>query len=152
MNIRKALSTDKQYVLKIAERLADFEIPTWRTSEEVASEDIKILDSYFSCPKCNQHLYVAEQDATIVGIIFLEERTDFFNKENLLHISILAVNKAYSGCGIGSKLLGYAEVLSLEQGINRISLNVFASNQHARNLYRKREFNEETISMVKDVG
>ncbi len=151
MNIRKALATDKQSVLKISERLSDFETPTWRTSEEIASEDIKTLDNYFSYPKPKQHLYVAEQETTVVGILFLEERTDFFNKSRLLHISILAVDKDHSGYGIGSKLLGYSESFAQELDIRRISLNVFSSNQHARDIYKNKGFNEETIFMLKDV-
>lgn len=151
MNIRKALPIDKKDVLRISERLADFETPTWRTSEEIASEDIKTLDSYFSFPKSNQHLYVAEQEATVVGILFLEERTDFFNKNCLLHISILAVDKDHSGYGVGSKLLGYSESFARKLDITRISLNVFSSNQHARDIYKNKGFNEETIFMLKDV-
>ncbi|MFM2596585.1 GNAT family N-acetyltransferase [Vibrio harveyi] len=151
MIIRKAIATDKKNVLRICERLSDFKIPSWRTCEEIASEDIKSLDSYFSCPKPNQHLFVAELESTVTGILFLEERTDFFNKGRLLHISIIAIDKDNSGEGIGSKLLEYSECFAHELDIGRISLNVFSSNKLARNIYRTKGFDEDTIFMLKDL-
>lgn len=151
MIIRKAISTDKKNVLRICERLSDFKIPSWRTCEEIASEDIKSLDSYFSCPDPNQHLFVAELESTVAGILFLEERTDFFNKSRLLHISIIAIDKDNSGEGIGSKLLEYSECFAHELDISRISLNVFSSNKLARNIYKTKGFDEDTIFMLKDL-
>ena len=68
-----------------------------------------------------------------------------------MHISILAVPKSHEGLGIGSKLLKYSEGLARELNITNISLNVFSSNQHARDIYINRGFNEETIFMLKQV-
>lgn len=151
MNIRKAIASDKNNVLKICERLSDFKTPSWRTCEEITSEDMKTLDSYFSYPKPNQHLFVAEEESTVVGILFLEQRTDFFNKNPLMHISIVAVARDKGGKGIGSKLLEYSEGLAKKLDIAQISLNVFSSNQLARNIYKSKGFNEDTIFMLKDI-
>ena len=151
MKIRKAGQADKSQVIKIVERLADFETPYWRTDKEIVKGDLKVIEAYFNKRKSNQYLYVAELENKVVGILFLEARRDFFNNKSLLHISILAVPKSHEGLGIGSKLLKYSEGLAREFNITNISLNVFSSNQHARDIYINRGFNEETIFMLKQV-
>ncbi|KPH96519.1 hypothetical protein AMS58_00165 [Pseudoalteromonas porphyrae] len=151
MKIRKAGQADKSQVIKIVERLADFETPYWRTDKEIVKGDLKVIEAYFNKRQSNQYLYVAELESKVVGILFVETRQDFFNNKSLLHISILAVPKSHEGLGIGTKLLKYSEEFARELNITNISLNVFSSNQHARDIYINRGFNEETIFMLKEV-
>ncbi|WP_405630687.1 GNAT family N-acetyltransferase [Pseudoalteromonas sp. Ld20] len=151
MKIRKAGQADKSQVMKIVERLADFETPYWRTDKEIVKGDLKVIEAYFNKRQSNQYLYVAELESKVVGILFVETRQDFFNNKSLLHISILAVPKSHEGLGIGTKLLKYSEEFARELNITNISLNVFSSNQHARDIYINRGFNEETIFMLKEV-
>lgn len=151
MDIRGANKTDALQVIKIVERLADFETPYWRTDKEIVEGDLKVIEAYFNKRQSNQYLYIAELENKVVGILFVETRQDFFNNKSLLHISILAVPKFHEGLGIGSKLLKYSEEFARELNIKNISLNVFSSNQHARDIYINRGFNEETIFMLKEV-
>ena len=88
MKIRKAGQADKSQVIKIVERLADFETPYWRTDKEIVKGDLKVIEAYFNKRKSNQYLYVAELESKVVGILFVETRQDFFNNKSLLHISI----------------------------------------------------------------
>lgn len=151
MNIRDANKTDALQVIKIVGRLADFNTPSWRTDKEIVEGDVKVIKAYFNKPPSDQFLYVAELESKIVGILFLEKKQDFFNDKSLLHISILAVDKCHEGLGIGSKLLKYSEEFARKLNISTMSLNVFSTNHHARNIYKNKGFNEETIFMLKEV-
>lgn len=151
MEIREANQTDALQVIKIVERLADFNTPVWRTDKEIVEGDLKVIQAYFNKRPSNQYLYVAELENKVVGILFVETRHDFFNNKSLLHISILAVDKCHEGLGVGSKLLKYSEEFARELNIKNISLNVFSSNHRARNIYKNRGFSEETIFMLKEV-
>jgi len=45
MKIRKAGQADKSQVIKIVERLADFETPYWRTDKEIVKGDLKVIEA-----------------------------------------------------------------------------------------------------------
>ena len=57
-----------------------------------------------------------------------------------MFLNSLAVGDAYRGCGIGARLLGWAETRAAEAGYDRLSLHVWADNVSAVNFYTARRF------------
>lgn len=52
-------------------------------------------------------------------------------------ITNIAISKRYRGYGIGEKLFGYAIQHAIQQGAERLSLEVRVSNEVAQNMYSK---------------
>lgn len=151
MKIREVDLSEKSTVLSFCKRLADFNVPPWRTKKEIAEGDIAILEDFFSSPQSSNYLYVAEVEQAVAGILFLETREDFFTQQKLLHISVVAVDKNHEGKGIASQLMQFTEEKAKQLGITRLSLNVFAKNTKAKSVYSKKGFVEDTIFMIKSL-
>jgi ribosomal protein S18 acetylase RimI-like enzyme len=74
------------------------------------------------------------------------------------YITLIGVKKDYQGLGIGKRLLNAAIETAINQGMNRIKLEVYRENRDAINFYQKNGFEftgEETergLYMSKFVG
>ncbi len=77
------------------------------------------------------HYFVVEIEGEIVGYIGLWLVLDDAQVTNI------AILPQYRGYKIGEKLFGFALQYILQQGANRLSLEVRVSNVAAQNLYRK---------------
>lgn len=75
--------------------------------------------------------FVVETEEEIVGYIGLWIVLDDAQVTNI------AIRPAYRGYKIGEKLFGFAISSLMEQGIERLSLEVRESNTIAQNMYRK---------------
>lgn len=75
--------------------------------------------------------FVVETEEEIVGYIGLWIVLDDAQVTNI------AIRPAYRGYKIGEKLFGFAVSYLMEQGIERLSLEVRESNTVAQNMYRK---------------
>lgn len=59
-----------------------------------------------------------------------------------MFLNALAVGDDFRGCGVGTRLLGWAEERAKDLGFDRLSLHVWADNLAARNFYQVRGFVE----------
>lgn len=101
-------------------------------------------------PEAESKIYVAESsDGLFLGYIQLGVHIDSFTKIQQGFIESIAVTKEAEGKGIGKYLLRFAEDWAKKQGYETLVLYVLANNQKARNLYKKMNYNEETIKYVK---
>jgi RimJ/RimL family protein N-acetyltransferase len=80
---------------------------------------------------------VAAADGQIIGMIHVEISRHGFGEIGML------VDRGWRGRGVGSALVQAAVGLAREQGLHKLSLEVFAHNTGAIALYRKCGFVEE---------
>lgn len=80
---------------------------------------------------------LAVADGQIIGMLHVEASRHGFGEIGML------VDRGWRGCGVGSALVRAAIGLAREQGLHKLSLEVFAHNTAAIALYRKCGFVEE---------
>ena len=80
---------------------------------------------------------VAVADCQVIGMLHVEVTRHGFGEIGML------VGRGWRGRGVGSALLRAAVGLAREQGLHKLSLEVFAHNAAAIALYRKCGFVEE---------
>lgn len=86
--------------------------------------------------------FVAEAGSALLGFLETERhpRRDFY--ELRLVVGVLA---AYTGQGIGSRLMASLVTWGQQAGVSRLGLLVAANNDRALRLYRKFEFEVEEV-------
>ena len=137
IRVRTATPDDRAFVLSLAERLAAFDRPEWRTADEIADGDRRALAEQFNRPQPDQELFVAELNDTRAGCLLMWTLEDYFSRERHAHISVIAVTRDAEGHGVGAALMAHAEAWALQRGHTRITLSVFESNRRAQRLYER---------------
>jgi ribosomal protein S18 acetylase RimI-like enzyme len=150
--IRPAISRDREFVLSLAERLTDFEQPSWRSAQEIADGDRRALAAAFDVPKPDQALFVAEFHKRPAGCLLMWTLEDYFSGERHAHISVLAITREAEGHGVGRALMARAEKWARERGHTRITLSVFETNRRAQKLYERTGFEVEMRRYVKPLS
>lgn len=148
MTIRPAQPSDRDFVLAMADRLVSFEVPTFRTKDELAEGDRRALAEWFRDPKPDEALFIAEWDGRPAGCAYLVTLVDYFNERAHTHLSVLAVTAAAEGKGVGSALLDRSEAWARERNSDRLTLSALVTNSRARGLYERRGFSGEYIRYV----
>ena len=148
LTIRSARPSDRQFVLDLADRLVDFDVPSWRPKPELIEGDRRALAEYFNEPKPDEALYVAELDGAPAGCAYLVTLVDYFNQRPHAHLSVLAVAKQAEGQGVGSALLDQCVVWAKERGSDRLTLSALVTNSRARALYERKGFGGEYVRYV----
>jgi ribosomal protein S18 acetylase RimI-like enzyme len=150
--IRPALPSDEAALFALSPRLAAFPLPSWRTAEEIAAADHRILLDALHRPDGGTAILVAIGDAgEMRGFVFTSSRTDYFTGERHGHVEVLALAPEAEGQGLARQLMAAAESWATGLGYRRMSLNVFATNTRARGLYDRLGYGEETMHYVKDL-
>lgn len=150
--IRPAIPSDETALLALSPRLAAFPVPSWRTAEEIAAADHRILLEALHRPDGGTVILVAVREAgEVLGYVFASSRTDYFTGERHGHVEVLALAPEAEGQGLARRLMTAAESWAAGLGYRRMSLNVFATNTRARGLYQRLGYGEETMHYVKDL-
>ncbi|MGE5602567.1 MAG: GNAT family N-acetyltransferase [Nitrososphaerales archaeon] len=147
-SIRAATCDDDPFLVQLAARLADFDLPAWRTGQEIASADARAMLAAVRARQRDDEVFVAERDGTPVGCLHVVAATDFFGRRHA-HISVLATIAAAEGSGIGRALMAHAEDWARARGYSLITLNVFAANTRARRFYEGTGFSPEVLKYAK---
>lgn len=151
--IRHYTPADQEFVLSLAERFSDFELPAWRSTAELDNANQVALKKVLEVPELESVLLLAEDEAgQPAGFVYLHSQTDFFNGQKVGYLSDLAVDKAFEGQGVGRLLMEAAEAWARKQGYPHLALNVFATNTRARQMYEKFGFQQEVVKYVKPLG
>jgi GNAT superfamily N-acetyltransferase len=150
MYLRPAGGEDWRFVTATAERLAAFGPPEWRPAREIVDGELRTLEAFFAAPPPGAALWVAEAaGGQRLGFVYVERAVDYFTGEAHGHVGMLAVAEAAEGHGVASRLMRWAEDWARDQGYARLTLNVFAGNQHARDAYEHLGYRAETLRYVK---
>ena len=148
--IRPATPSDRTFVLSLASRLVDgFDAPSHRTKAELIEGDRRALEQWFDAPKADEAMYVAELDGQPAGVAYLVTLVDYFNERPHAHLSVLAVEKAAEGKGVGTALLDQCVAWARQRGSDRLTLSALVTNARARALYERKGFGGEYIRYVR---
>jgi len=151
--IRPLAHSDEKFIYSVLTRFSEFNLPPWRTREDLDGASYATLKEAMENPKDGSAMFIAEDAAgQPAGFIHLQVQTDYFTGEKHGHISDLAVDAAFEGMGVGRMLLGAAEDWALEQGFRLLTLYVFEGNAHAQQVYEKNGFSREVVKYVKVLG
>jgi GNAT superfamily N-acetyltransferase len=150
VRVREACESDRAFVLGIVPRLRAFGAVPLRTEAEHDGAEIRALERALASPSPERVLLVAELDGDEpAGIALAETATDYFTGERHGHLGILAVAAAAEGRGVGRALLDATERWARGRGFRLLTLNVFADNQRAREVYERAGFAPDTVRYAK---
>jgi RimJ/RimL family protein N-acetyltransferase len=141
--IRVPSEQDAQNIISYAKTMFASTDQLLTTPEEytITLEDEKVWINN-SSNKFNSIILIAELNNQVIGLLDFATK----GKKKMSHIGELgvSVHPAYQGYGVGQKLIEtfLKWAISNEQ-IEKVFLNVFATNKRAINLYKKLGFIEE---------
>ena len=147
--IRSATPADREFLSALADRLADFDRPAWRSHAEIAEGDRRALFDALDRPQSGTELFVAELDGKLAGCLLLWTLEDYFSQQWHAHVSVIAVAKHVEGRGVGRALMAHAEAWARRHGHRSITLSVFEGNRRAQALYESVGYTTEMRRMVK---
>lgn len=148
--MRMARADDDEFIIGLATRFTEFDLPAWRKRSDVIAWLREDLSRITSTLPPGSHLFIAEDDdGERVGFLHLQTVKDAFSEASNCHVSDLACAPGHDGKGVGAFLLDYAEDWAKRHRCRHLSLVVFAGNQRAIALYERRGFGVEIHRMIK---
>jgi ribosomal protein S18 acetylase RimI-like enzyme len=147
--IRLATPADRAFLSELADRLADFDRPVWRSHAEIAEGDRRALFEAIDHPRPGTELFIAELDGASAGCLLMWTLEDYFSQQWHAHVSVIAVTREAEGHGVGRALMDYAERWARERGHKMITLSVFEGNRRAQRLYDRAGYSTEMRRMLK---
>jgi ribosomal protein S18 acetylase RimI-like enzyme len=101
------------------------------------------------CKDGSAMLIGAFVDRKIIGFLWAYKRS--FLGETRLHISEIAVDSAYRGQGVGTKLLDCIERIAFDEGIQTMELMATKENENVIRFYEKQGFYVTRLQFEKKV-
>jgi ribosomal protein S18 acetylase RimI-like enzyme len=147
--IRSASPADRAFLTTLAERLADFDRPPWRSHAEIADGDRRALLEAIDTPRPGTQLFIAELEGRPAGCVLMWTLEDYFSQQWHAHVSVIAVTRDAEGRGVGRALMEHAERWARDRGHSSLTLSVFAGNQRAQALYERSGYTIEMHRMIK---
>ena len=150
VHVRLAHADDDEFILSLAARFVDFELPPWRKRNETLNGIRADIARHLRELPAASHLFVAEDDeGERLGFLHLQTQKDFFTGALNCHISDIVVAPDCEGGGVGSELVAYAERWAKQHRCRHLTLAVFPGNERARAFYERRGFGTDLLRMVK---
>lgn len=151
--IRMARADDDDFIIGLAPRFAEFNLPPWRKRNDFIHWLRAELTRYTRDLPPASHLFVAEdEDGQRVGFVHLLTMKDAYSDASNCHVSDLACAPGHDGQGIGAALLAHAESWARRHRCRHLTLAVFPGNERAIGLYQSQGFAVEVQRMVKKIG
>lgn len=150
LTIRRATRHDEPFLIQLARRLAEFDVPPWRTADEIAGADANTMIGSIEADQRDDEVLIAERGGGPVGCLHMVSVKDFFGRAHA-HISVIATTRAAEGSGVGRALMTYAETWARQRGLSMLTLNVFAANARARHVYERAGFMPEVLKDTKSL-
>jgi len=151
VHVRAAAAADRDFITGVVPRLRAFGPPPLRPADALDRAERETLERALDHPSPDATLLVAELDGEPAGVAYAHTATDYFTGERHGHLSIIAVAQAGEGKGVGRALLAAVEAWSAARGHRFVTLNVFAENHHARAVYERGGYAQDTIRYVKEL-
>lgn len=148
VTIRPAAAGDERALLVLASRMANFELPPWRTADEITGADAGAMLDALRGGHPDSQVFVAERDGRVVGCLHMVVAQDFFGRRHA-HLSVIATSEEAEGTGVGRALMAYADYWTRTRDLPFITLNVFAANTRARHLYERSGYTVELLKYAK---
>lgn len=146
--VRPARPDDRDFILGLVGRFAEFAPPPWRAATEITDWVRSWLAAAFDAPPIGSAMFVAEEpEGPRLGFIYLMTHTDPFTGERHGHVSEIAVVRSRGG--VGRVLMETAERWTRDAGMRLLTLNVFHQNEQARDFYYRIGFEPELVKFAK---
>ena len=144
--LRAAQASDLDGISELLPRLAEFELPDGREANDVWRGDDEMFQQWASGKRGDVEVIVAEnENRQLSGVAAISMRKDAISSTASSHLEVLVIRKSDEGQGLGARLIETAESRAQSLGATSMTLNVFATNIHARKLYEKSGFYPEVI-------
>lgn len=146
--IRPINATDAAFVTRVARRL--------HPGPTASPRDPLFFQTYFEqlspeslLTAAGSMAFVAEVNGTAAGIISAHLDVDYFTNHARLYVDTLAVAEESEGHGIGKTLMKFIEDRGRGLGCREIVLDVFATNDRAREFYERGGYSADHLRMAK---
>ncbi len=152
--IRDAQPSDRDGIVRLMARLASFDLPPWRSAEDIAAADIHLVDTHFDPAKGSRiGVFVAEVKGreAIAGTVVAQVRSDYFTARPTVHVEVLVVDEGVEGRGVGRALMDRAEAYAAGEGAIAVTLTVFRRNERARKVYEALGYEPEFVQYRKEM-
>ncbi len=152
INVRRADPMDDSALTLLADRMADFPLPPWRTPSEIADTCLPQMRAAVHQRGFEGVLLVAEQGrGNTLGAVLVTVRRDAWNGERYGRMDVLAVQHGDERRGVASALLDAAETWAREQGLRRLACDLFDTNWRARGFCEHHGFQRDTVRYLKEL-
>ncbi len=152
VQMRLAHADDDEFILALAARFVEFELPPWRKHSETLAGIRRDIEHHLRTLPAASHLFVAEhRDGERLGFLHLQTRKDFFTSALNCHIADLVVATEHEGQGAAGTMLRFADAWAKEHRCRFVTLGVFPDNAHARAVYEQHGFGVDIVTMAKPV-
>jgi ribosomal protein S18 acetylase RimI-like enzyme len=149
---RPASISDKEFIISLLPRLAEFGPPVWRNASQMLATDTQVLNDMLTNESPDTVIFIAEDEQGVaLGFIQLQTGTDYYYHEPHAHIGNIIVAPEGEGRGIGRALMAKGEEWARSQGFRRLTLSVFAQNLRARELYQRLGYGEDIMKYIKEL-
>jgi ribosomal protein S18 acetylase RimI-like enzyme len=149
---RPASISDKEFIISLLPRLVEFGPPSWRDVSQMTAIDTQVLSDGLLSQSPGTAIFIAEDaEGVALGFIHLQTGTDYYMREKHGHIADLVVARDGEGQGVGSALIAKGEEWARSQRYRCLTLNVFAQNLRAREIYKQHGYGEDVMKYVKDL-
>ena len=149
---RPASISDKEFIISLLPRLLEFGPPSWRDVAQMTAVDTQVLSDSLLSKSPGTAIFIAEDAGGVaLGFIHLQTGTDYYMREKHGHIADLVVARDGEGRGVGSALIAKGEEWARSQKYRLLTLNVFAQNVRAREIYKQQGYGEDVMKYVKDL-
>ena len=142
------MPADERSLLQLSERMASFDLPSWRSPAEVTGADGRAMIDALRTSHSDSEVFVAERDGSMAGCLHMMVTSDFFGRRHA-HLSVIATTESAEGTGVGRALMAFADDWARSRRLPFITLNVFAANERARRLYEKAGYSVELLKYGK---
>lgn len=148
--LRDAEKGDRAAILELMPRLADFEVPLARSSQQLWEGDAEMLLAHLAGERSDCVARVALGKAgDLLGFALVSLREELLSRRPSAHLEALAIARSAEGQGVGRALLADAEQQAMKRGAKSLTLHVFAANRRARRLYDAAGFSGELMRYAK---
>ena len=148
LTIRRALPGDDGHLIELSARMANFDLPPWRTADEITSADGRAMLEALRGGHPDSEVFIGERGGIVAGCLHMVVASDFFGRRHA-HLSVIATSEAAEGTGAGRALMEFADEWARARHLPFITLNVFAANGRARRLYERAGYGVELLKYAK---
>jgi ribosomal protein S18 acetylase RimI-like enzyme len=150
LTLRAATVGDGPALAALADRLAAFDLPSWRAAREISDADAVAMMGAIVAASPDNEVLIAERGGEVVGCLHMQAVTDFFGLRHG-HVSVIATTRAAEGSGVARALMERAERWTAQRGLPLLTLHMFAANERARRFYEKAGFAAEIVKYAKPI-
>ena len=149
--IRLGTKKDGPRMQALLPLLAEFELPSRRTPEDLWQGDEQMLLSWLAGNEPDFFSFVALIEDAIIGVAMVRLGDELLSQKQSAHLEVIVVDQKAQGSGVGKALLAQAETEAKKRGAQTMTLHVFANNHRARRLYEATGYEGELLRYIKEL-